>query len=191
MKEIKVTASNPYSVLIGAGIMKDFKALCGDIISGKRLAVVTDDTVDSLYFDALGLDGALKFVFPHGEESKNMDTLSDILEFLADNNFTRSDVLIALGGGALSNPFVDDSTKEKIGFKVWLDTDDKIAFERIMEKGLPPFLQESENPELAFKEMNIARKAVFASQCDVRCVPAATPHYTALHILSLYKDKWL
>ena len=62
---------------------------------------------------------------------------------------------------------------------------------RIMEKGLPPFLQNAEDPELAFKEMNTARKAVFASQCNVRCVPAATPHYTALHILSLFKDKWL
>ena len=103
MKEVKVTASNPYSVLIGAGIMKDFKALCGDIISGKKLAVITDDTVDGLYFEKLGLDGALKFVFPHGEESKNMNTLSEILEFLADNNFTRSDVLIALGGGVVGD----------------------------------------------------------------------------------------
>lgn len=103
MKEVKVTASNPYSVLIGAGIMKDFKALCSDIISDKKLAVITDDTVDELYFDKLGLNGALKFVFPHGEESKNMNTLSDILEFLADNNFTRSDVLIALGGGVVGD----------------------------------------------------------------------------------------
>ncbi len=103
MKEVKVTASNPYSVLIGAGIMKDFNTLCGDIISGKKLAVITDDTVDGLYFEKLGLDGALKFVFPHGEESKNMNTLSEILEFLADNNFTRSDVLIALGGGVVGD----------------------------------------------------------------------------------------
>ena len=103
MKEVKVAASNPYSVLIGAGIMNDFKALCGDIINGKRIAVITDDTVDALYFDKLGLGDALKFVFPHGEESKNMNTLSDILEFLAENNFTRSDVLIALGGGVVGD----------------------------------------------------------------------------------------
>ena len=100
-------------------------------------------------------------------------------------------LIIALGGGALSNPFVDDQTKAALGFKVWLDTDDKTAFERIIAKGLPPFLQNAKDPESAFKEMNIARKAVFASQCDVRCEPAATPHYTTLHILSLFKDKWL
>ena len=99
--------------------------------------------------------------------------------------------VIALGGGALSNPFVEDRVKEDLGFKVWLDTDDKIAFERIMAKGVPPFLQNVSNPEEAFREMNIPRKALFASICDVRCVPAATPHYTALHILSLFKDKWL
>lgn len=103
MKEVKVAASKPYSVLIGRGIMKDLSSLCSDIISGKRVAVVTDDTVDSLYFEKLGLENVPKFVFPHGEESKNMRTLSEILEFLASNNFTRSDILIALGGGVVGD----------------------------------------------------------------------------------------
>ena len=61
----------------------------------------------------------------------------------------------------------------------------------ILENGLPPFLQNSPNPKTAFIEMNVARKAVFALESEVRCVPKATAHYTALHILSLYKDKWL
>ena len=85
----------------------------------------------------------------------------------------------------------DEKVKEKLGFKVWLDTDDKIAFERIKENGLPPFLQNAEDPARAFEEMNVARKKVFAAQCEARCTPASSPHYTALHILSLYKDKWL
>ncbi len=37
------------------------------------------------------------FEFPAGEESKNVSTLSDILEFLARERLTRSDCLIALG----------------------------------------------------------------------------------------------
>lgn len=103
MKEVKVTASDPYSVLIGKGIMKDTTTLCGDLLQGRKTAVITDDTVDTLYFEKLGLTNSPKFVFPHGEESKNMDTLSEILEFLAENNFTRSDILIALGGGVVGD----------------------------------------------------------------------------------------
>lgn len=103
MKEVKVTASKPYSVLIGKGIMKDLTSLCEDLIKGKKTAVITDDTVNELYFDKLGLTDVPRFVFPHGEESKNMDTLSEILEFLAKNNFTRSDILIALGGGVVGD----------------------------------------------------------------------------------------
>ena len=103
MKEVKVTASKPYSVLIGKGIMKDLTSLCEDLIKGKKTAVITDDTVNELYFDKLGLTDVPRFVFPHGEESKNMDTLAEILEFLAKNNFTRSDILIALGGGVVGD----------------------------------------------------------------------------------------
>ena len=103
MKEVKVQASRSYSVLIGNGIMSDIKELCSDIFAGKKIAVITDDTVDRLYYERLGLSNAYKFVFPHGEESKNINVLSDILEFLADNNFTRSDILVALGGGVVGD----------------------------------------------------------------------------------------
>ena len=164
---------------------------CGKTTVGREIAAVLDiNFVDSddLIIEKDGGKRSIREIFSAEGEEFFRKQEAAVLGELAQSGKRQ---VIALGGGALSNPFVDDSTKEKIGFKVWLDTDDKIAFERIMEKGLPPFLQESANPELAFKEMNIARKAVFASQCDVRCVPAATPHYTALHILSLYKDKWL
>ncbi|MCL2107622.1 MAG: 3-dehydroquinate synthase, partial [Oscillospiraceae bacterium] len=40
-----------------------------------------------------------RFVFPHGERSKNMETYTSLLSALAEANLTRSDVLAALGGG--------------------------------------------------------------------------------------------
>lgn len=103
MKEVKVKASSEYSVLIGNGIMENTSVLCDDIFNGKKIAVITDDTVNGLYFDRLGIKNAYKFVFPNGEASKNITVLSDILEFLAENNFTRSDVLVALGGGVVGD----------------------------------------------------------------------------------------
>ncbi len=103
MKEIKVKSLKPYSVLIDRGIMEKTSQLCADLLDGKKVAVITDDVVDGLYFEKINIKNAYKFVFPNGEESKNVNTLSDILEFLAENNFTRSDIIVALGGGVVGD----------------------------------------------------------------------------------------
>lgn len=164
---------------------------CGKTTVGKEIAAVLDIKFadsDDLIVEKDGGRRSVREIFSaDGEEAFRK------LEAGVLNDLTKSKqrMVIALGGGALSNPFISDDVKEKLGFKVWLDTDDHIAFSRIMAKGLPPFLKDADDPEQAFKEMNISRKAVLKSLCEVRCVPAATPHYTALHILSLFKDKWL
>lgn len=105
MKTIRIEASEPYNVIIGRGLLDN----CGDTVAGvlksKRTVVVSDDTVYSLYGERL--EKALKnsgftvdsFVFPHGEESKCHKTLLALYDFLAEKNITRSDSLIALGGG--------------------------------------------------------------------------------------------
>ena len=107
MKKLTVNASLKYDIIIQSGIL----SRSGEYISaamGKgagKACIVTDDTVNALY--SAKLEKALadcgyrtvKFVFPHGEASKNIKTLSALLEFLAENTLTRSDFLIALGGG--------------------------------------------------------------------------------------------
>ncbi len=75
---------------------------------GKKLCIITDANVDRLYgqrehalwlsLSEAGFD-VYKFVFPGDEVHKNMNTITEVLEFLADNHFSRSDVLLALGGG--------------------------------------------------------------------------------------------
>ena len=164
---------------------------CGKTTVGKEIAAVLDIKFadsDDLIVEKDGKNRTVREIFTMEGEEFFRKLEASVLKDLAHSE---SRMVIALGGGALSNPFVDDETRENLGFKVWLDTDDKTAFERIIQNGLPPFLQNAPDPELAFREMNIPRKAIFASRCEVRCTPAATPHYTALHILSLFKDKWL
>ena len=164
---------------------------CGKSTVGKELAAILDikfvDT-DDLIVAKDGNNRTVREIFAAEGEEAFRKLEAAVLSELAESG---QKMIIALGGGALSNAFVSDSVKKALGFKVWLDTDDHTAFMRIMEKGLPPFLKDAADPEEAFKAMNVERKAVFAAQCEVRCVPAATPHYTALHILSLFKDKWL
>jgi 3-dehydroquinate synthase len=72
----------------------------------KRLCIVTDSNVESLYGPELqqilenaGCKEVYRFVFPAGEEHKTLDVISDLYEFLINRQFDRSDALIALGGG--------------------------------------------------------------------------------------------
>lgn len=103
--KLQIETKEPYPVLIGAGLLDN----CGRIISEEmkpfRAALISDETVMRLYGKRvkLSLEEAgfqvTAFSFPAGEKSKTAKTLFDILNFLAENGFDRSDVIVALGGG--------------------------------------------------------------------------------------------
>ena len=119
MIKVSVSASKNYNVIMkkellasASDYIKEAFALKSDPVTGKinskKLCIVTDATVDALYgghdqalqtsLTAAGFD-VYKYVFPGGEDNKNMKTICGILDFLANNKFTRSDLLLALGGG--------------------------------------------------------------------------------------------
>ena len=75
-------------------------------MSGKRICIVSDSNVNSLYGEEVqtllktsDFAAVHRFVFPAGEENKTLDVITDLYEFLIKQGFDRSDVLIALGGG--------------------------------------------------------------------------------------------
>lgn len=108
IKKITVNSQKKYQVIIGKGILDDIYDLSKDFL-GEKVAVITDDLVDKLYSDrvisSLESNGvnAFKLVIPNGEKSKNMNTLFEILRFLAQKEFTRKDTIIALGGGVVGD----------------------------------------------------------------------------------------
>ncbi len=109
MTEIKVSASRNYSVLIGSGLLKNAGEYIKDFCKNNIAAVITDDIVDGLYYESLenslkekGIT-AVKFVMKNGESSKNAENFIAILNFLAENRLTRSDLVIALGGGVVGD----------------------------------------------------------------------------------------
>lgn len=87
-----------YDIVIEKGSLKKAGELLN--IKGKAL-VVTDSGVPESYAETLlsQLENAVLFTFPQGEENKNVNTLLSICEKLLSENFTRSDCVIALGGG--------------------------------------------------------------------------------------------
>ncbi len=109
MRTININVSNPYDVKIGSGLLKDIGKYVKSVIKPCKIAIVTDDTVDALHsgyvcenLEANGFS-VIKFVIEHGEKSKNSDTYIKLLNFLAENEITRSDALLALGGGVIGD----------------------------------------------------------------------------------------
>ena len=109
MNTVTVNASTSYNILIGAGLLKQLghqvKALC----KCTKVCIVSDSNVFPLYGTAASESLTAKnlqvinFVFPAGEQSKNAGVYLELLNFLAENQMTRSDCLIALGGGVVGD----------------------------------------------------------------------------------------
>lgn len=105
MERIRVNASVKYDVVTGSGILEKCGELTREITSPCRVCIISDDAVAELYlesvkksFEKSGFD-VIEYVFNNGEASKNISTLTGMLEFLAENRLTKSDIIAALGGG--------------------------------------------------------------------------------------------
>ena len=108
-KKIRVKASSEYDVIIGHDLIKRAGDLIEGVIKPCKIAVITDDVVSALYFETLKNSltqkgfVVIKYAFAHGEESKNLQTYGEILNFLAENQLTRTDAVVALGGGVVGD----------------------------------------------------------------------------------------
>lgn len=109
MKNITVSASRTYDICIGSGLLLNAGKYCLPFCPNHRAAIITDDRVAPLYLqtlkDALEKSGitSITHVITHGEASKNGKNFLDTLEFLAENQITRTDTIIALGGGVVGD----------------------------------------------------------------------------------------
>lgn len=109
MKTINVKASKCYDIYIERGLLKSCGKIIAETVKSRKAAVITDDIVDGLYYNTLektlienGFE-VVKFVFKNGEASKSSETLNQIYTFLCENAITRSDCIIALGGGVVGD----------------------------------------------------------------------------------------
>lgn len=124
MTVIEVSASKNYQVLISEGLLGSSGELISELVKGKTAAIVSDDNVFPLYGErvknSLEKSGfaVMSFVFPHGEKSKSMAVYTELLEFLLSNRLTRSDFLVALGGGVVGDltGFAAATYQRGIGF---------------------------------------------------------------------------
>lgn len=110
MKELIIKNSSEYSyrVYIDSTFDKFHNLLEENRMHGKdKLFFITDDSVYNIYKEYLmNIKEKYKcniYYFVHGEENKNINTIGNVYTFLAQNHADKNSVIIALGGGAVSD----------------------------------------------------------------------------------------
>ena len=109
MNIVKVNASRAYEVKIGADLLQSAGEEISALIKPGIAAIVSDSNVAPLYESILrkSLESSgfsvISYIFPAGESSKSGENFLSLLNFLAQNRVSRSDCLIALGGGVVGD----------------------------------------------------------------------------------------
>ncbi|CWW35114.1 3-dehydroquinate synthase [Enterococcus faecalis] len=109
---MKLTVTLPthsYDLTIETGALDKIGTWVRSLWQPQRVAIITDETVNKLYgaavekeLQAAGFETSLIAVAA-GEQSKSLETAQLLYDFLAEQQLTRSDGLIALGGGVVGD----------------------------------------------------------------------------------------
>lgn len=109
MPKLTIEASKKYDMIIESGALEKLGELILSVEKPKKVCLVSDTTVYSLFGDIAldsledaGFDVNVIKMAP-GEQTKSMSSLNRILEYLAEHEYTRSDCLVALGGGVIGD----------------------------------------------------------------------------------------
>ncbi len=96
------TSMGDYNIVLERGVIENIVEHC-DI--NKRALIVTDDGVPADYAQKVASQFVSSVVktIPQGEKSKNFDTYKDLLEVLSENEFSRNDCVVAVGGGVVGD----------------------------------------------------------------------------------------
>lgn len=96
------TSGGDYNIHIERGLLQR----AGEVFNlDRKVLIVTDSGVPEEYYMTVASQcaEAVVFMFEQGEASKNMDTYCGILQTLTENTFTRTDCIVAVGGGVVGD----------------------------------------------------------------------------------------
>ncbi len=96
------TFQGTYDIVLERGSVKK----AGEYLDlNRKVLIVTDRGVPQAYAQqvAMHCKYAKIFTFPQGEQSKNIDIFCEILKFLVEEGFTRTDCVAAVGGGVVGD----------------------------------------------------------------------------------------
>ena len=98
-----------YDIIVGEGLIADAGRYLAPVLTGRRVVVVTDETVAALHLPALrgglaasGIDRH-EIVLPPGEATKDFEHLERLTDAMLDARIERGDLVIAFGGGVVGD----------------------------------------------------------------------------------------
>ncbi len=106
---VDLAADRGYDIVIGDGLIADAATYLRPVVSGKRVAVICDETVAALHLSdlrrALTADAIEphEIIVPPGEPTKDFATLERLIDDLLDARIERGDTVIAFGGGVVGD----------------------------------------------------------------------------------------
>ena len=109
METVKVGTSRTYEIHIEEGLLGQVAEECKEVLKSEKVLLLTDSNVAPLYAEvvhnALSSAGyaVYDYVIPAGEDSKNTEQYLKVVSTLAKEGFSRSDAIIALGGGVVGD----------------------------------------------------------------------------------------
>ena len=98
--------SSTYNIHVSSDENTALKAIA-EAVGNRMVAMITDETVDTLHAERisqwLSAHGSKlqKIVLPAGESSKSLPTACHLLDWLAQSDIRRRDIIVAVGGGAI------------------------------------------------------------------------------------------
>ncbi len=102
MITLKVNTQTEYKIVIA----DDYGGLA-ETVKEDKICIVSDKKVALLYLEkvskALFGKQIFSYIVDEGEKSKSFENYKNLLTFLAENDFSRSDALFALGGGVVGD----------------------------------------------------------------------------------------
>ena len=108
MKKINIQFDErSYPIYVGEGLISNYELISQHIL-GKKVAIITNDTVADIYLKTL-MDTVsphkelISIILPDGESYKSKDSLDSIYTQLLQNKADREITLIALGGGVIGD----------------------------------------------------------------------------------------
>ena len=101
MTMISVNAEHSYQVKFTNAWRKDVSEILETRV---RVAIIVSETYSPDLTDLMNLDSEIHvFQVPDGEDGKNVATVHKLWNFLGASGFTRSDLIVGIGGGAITD----------------------------------------------------------------------------------------
>ncbi len=98
------TSTGNYNIYLSAGAIDNICEYI-NISTNQKALIVTDSGIPKEYSQKVAsqISQGIILTIPQGESSKNIETLQFLLKTMVENNFTRSDCVIAVGGGVVGD----------------------------------------------------------------------------------------